>query len=117
MTADSLEKVVAVARTKAAYEACKDTGGAPEIGGATNTAEAALHELFHSWRLDPDHYGTSSWNPLGELIHAGSKIVIKPNWVFHQNQSRTGLDCLLTHSSMVGAAAKYAATTKPAQLP
>lgn len=116
MTAVSTENVVAVARTKAAYEVFATSKGGQEIGGAANSAEAAFHDLFHTWRLDFDRYGTSSWNPLGALIPAGAKIVIKPNWVFHENQSGRGLDCLLTHSNVVGAAAKYAALTKPSQL-
>jgi uncharacterized protein (DUF362 family) len=116
MRADSLDNVVAIARTKAAYEACDIPGSAPEIGGATNTAEAALGELFRIWRLDPEHQATSAWNPLGALISPGARIVIKPNWVVHYNQSGAGLDCLVTHSSMIGAAAKYAALTKPAHL-
>ena len=116
MPADFLNDVVAVARTALAYEACEDPGTAREIGGATNSAEVALHELFRCWRLDKDHYGSSAWNPLGALIPPQAKILIKPNWVYHQNQSGAGLDCLLTHSSFIGAAAKYAALTKPAQL-
>ena len=116
MSADSLNNVVAVARTAPIYQACDDPGTAREIGGATNSAEVALHELFRCWRLDKDHYGSSAWNPLGALIPPQAKILIKPNWVYHQNQSGAGLDCLLTHSSFIGAAAKYAALTKPAQL-
>lgn len=114
--ADFLENVIAIARTKPAYEACDNGSIAPEIGGAVNSAELALHELFRAWRLDLDHHGTPAWNPLGALIPSGARIVIKPNWVFHENQSGAGLDCLLTHSSFIGAAAKYAALTKPAQL-
>lgn len=116
MIAASLENVVAVARTKAAYDIRQDPDKAPEIGGSTNSAEAALHELFRIWRLDLPRHGTAEWNPLGGLISTGARIVIKPNWVFHKNQSGTGLDCLLTHSSLIGAVAKYAALTKPAQL-
>jgi uncharacterized protein (DUF362 family) len=116
MKAGSPQNVVVLARTKAAYETWEDLAKAPEIGGATNSAEAALHDLFRIWRLDPGRHGTTSWNPLGGLIPTGSRIVIKPNWVFHGNQSGAGLDCLLTHSSVIGAVAKYAALTKPAQL-
>jgi uncharacterized protein (DUF362 family) len=112
----SLENVVAVARTTAAYEACPDPGCAPEIGGASSSAEAAIHNLLRSWRLDLEHHGTSSWNPLSSLIPPGARIVIKPNWVFHDNQSGSGLDCLLTHSSVIEAAAKYVALTRPARV-
>jgi uncharacterized protein (DUF362 family) len=113
---DTLEDVVAVARTKAAYEVRDDHSLAPEIGGATSSADVALHQLFRTWRLDLDRYGTSSWNPLSALIPGGARIVIKPNWVFHENQRGAGMDCLLTHSSIIEAAAKYAGLTNPAQL-
>jgi hypothetical protein len=46
----------------------------------------ALHELrhlFHDAGMDNHHYGTSSWNPLGDLIKPMDKVVIKPNWVLH----------------------------------
>ncbi len=111
-----MENVVAIARTKAAYDVCDAPGRAPEIGGATTSAEVALHELFRIWRLDPGHCGTSSWNPLASLIPGGSRIVIKPNWVFHENQRGSGLDCLLTHSSVIEGVAKYVGLTKPAQI-
>jgi uncharacterized protein (DUF362 family) len=116
MVEHSLENVVAVARAKAAYEVCDDPSCAPEIGGASTSAEAAIHNLFRAWRLDLDRYGTAAWNPLSALIPAGAKIVIKPNWVFHDNQSGAGLECLLTHSSVIEAVAKYVGLTHPAQV-
>lgn len=113
---DLLHNVVAVARTKASYQSSAEAGCAPEIGGATTSAEVALHQLFRTWRLDPDHYGTSAWNPLAALIPAGSRIVLKPNWVFHENQSGAGLECLITHSSIIEAVAKYVRLTDPARV-
>lgn len=112
----ALENVVAVARTKASYEFCDDRSCTPEIGGVTTSAKIALHQLFRTWRLDPGRYGTSTWNPLAALIPAGSRVVIKPNWVFHENQSGAGLDCLVTHSSVIEAVAQYVGLTNPAQL-
>ena len=111
-----MEHVVAVARSKAAYEIFEDRTSAPEIGGATTSAEVALHQLFRTWRLDLEHYGTRSWNPLGALIPRGAKVVIKPNWVFHENQRGGGLDCLITHSSIIEGVAKYIGLTEPANL-
>jgi uncharacterized protein (DUF362 family) len=112
----SLENVVAVARARAAYEDCDDPSCAPGIGGASTSADVALHQLFRTWRLDPEHYGTLAWNPLAALIPVGSKILIKPNWVFHENQRGAGLDCLITHSSFIEAVAKYVGLTNPKQL-
>ncbi len=42
--------------------------------------------------------------------------MIKPNWVFHENQRGAGLECLVTHSSIVEGVAKYVGLTNPAQL-
>ena len=114
--ANVLDNVVVVARTKASYESPIEASCSPEIGGATTSADVALHRLFRAWRLDLERYGTSSWNPLAALIPTGSKVVIKPNWVFHENQRGAGLECLVTHSSVVEGVAKYVGLTNPAQL-
>jgi uncharacterized protein (DUF362 family) len=108
-----LENIVAIARARAVYETCNNREVAPEIGGAASSAEVALHELFRTWRLDLDRYGASDWNPLSVLIPSGSKIVMKPNWVFHQNQRHPSLDCLVTHSSIIEGVAKYVGLTRP----
>jgi uncharacterized protein (DUF362 family) len=113
---DLLHNVVAVARTGANYQPSAEADCAPEIGGAKTSAEVALHRLFRTWRLDPERYGTSAWNPLAALIPPESCIVMKPNWVFHENQSGAGLECLLTHSSIIEAVAKYVSLTDPAHL-
>lgn len=109
-------KVVAIARNRAAYERDDSRDVAPEIGGATSSAEMALHRLFQTWGLDLDRHGLPDWNPLSELIPPASNVVIKPNWVFHQNQRGPNLDCLVTHSSVVEGVAKYVGLTQPAIL-
>lgn len=112
----SRENVVAIARAKSAYEACDDRDSAPEIGGATSSAEVALHQLFRAWRLDSANYGKRTWNPLAPLISPGSAVLLKPNWVFHQNQRGPNLDCLVTHSSVIEGVAKYVGLTRPAHI-
>jgi uncharacterized protein (DUF362 family) len=108
--ASSLENVVAVARTKPSY------GDWVSAGGTATCADAAVQELFRTWGLDMPHYGTAAWNPLAAFIPPGSRVVLKPNWVFHRNASGAGLDCLITHSSVIEAVAKYVSLTRPAQL-
>ena len=111
-----LERVVVVAKTRAAYQTCQ--GEDSIFGGksVSTSADIALASLFGAWQLDSPRRGTEAWNPLSELIPAGSKVVIKPNWVFHENQSGAGLDCLITHHSVIEAIAKYVGLTHPAQL-
>ncbi|MGB6064276.1 MAG: hypothetical protein WBG50_05685, partial [Desulfomonilaceae bacterium] len=50
--------------------------------------------------LDKHRAGTSKWNPLGELIRPGNRVVIKPNWVMHENRGPGGLDAVVTHPSV-----------------
>ena len=53
--------------------------------------------------LDKERAGTSMWNPLGELIRPGDAVVVKPNWVLHENRGSGSLNSLVTHPSIVRA--------------
>ena len=57
--------------------------------------------------LDAANYGTPRWNPLGDCIPPGARIILKPNFVLHFNQGGYGLECLLTHPSVVEAVLEY----------
>lgn len=35
--------------------------------------------------------------PLADLIRPGMTVLVKPNWVLHENYSGAGMDCLVTH--------------------
>jgi len=54
----------------------------------------SLRRMFEAWGKDPD-------NPFGSFVGPGDTIVIKPNWVTHQNMGGHGLESLLTHSSLI----------------
>jgi len=89
---------------------------APELpsGAAQTVAAAALRNLLLSWGLDAARAGTPAWNPLGRWIAPGSTVTVKPNWVSHDNQSGMGMDCLVTHTSLIEAILEYVALAKPA---
>jgi len=53
-----------------------------------------LRNLFSLWGKNPD-------NPFEKLIGPGGRVVIKPNWVRDYNPSGHGLDCLITHASLI----------------
>lgn len=108
----SLENIVAVSQATPSYE---ERSSAEADQRATST-ETALRDLFRVWRLDAGRHDSAGWNPLSAFIPAGSKIVIKPNWVYHKNASGAGLECLITHTSLIESVAKYAALTHPSQL-
>jgi uncharacterized protein (DUF362 family) len=112
-----LETVVAVARSvQPAYAA--HPVAAPELpaGFASTVALAALRDLFSLWGLDRERAGTPDWNPLGALIRPGARVTLKPNWVLHYNQAGAGMDCLVTHSSVIAAVLEYVALAAPAQV-
>ena len=87
----------------------------PELpeGQASTVAMATLRELFRTWGLDAAHFGSSQWNPLKAFISPGSKVVLKPNWVAHWNKSGAGMDCLVTHSSVIEAVLEYVTLAHP----
>ncbi|HEX8392033.1 MAG TPA: DUF362 domain-containing protein [Longimicrobium sp.] len=91
---------------------------APELPGGTAETPAliTLRALLRDAGLDASRYGTAAWNPLGAIIRAGSRVLLKPNWVLHQNQSGHGMECLVTHTSVVEAAAVYALLAGPGQV-
>ena len=82
----------------------------------TTVAQLAVRDLFRAWNLDATRLDSPGWNPLGEFIPKGARVVLKPNWVLHENQSGFGLDCLLTDPSVIEAVLEYVALTKPASV-
>lgn len=51
--------------------------------------------------LDKRHQGTSKWSPFTDIIKPGYKVIIKPNLVFHKNESGEGEDCLITNFAVI----------------
>src|SRR5690349_737160 len=89
----------------------------PELPGwaKATPALAALRSIFADAGLDHEHMNSPSWNPLAALIE-GKKVVLKPNWVYHENASGQGLDCLITHVSVLEAILHYIAKARPAAI-
>jgi len=111
-----LENIVAVAQSPiAGYGDVSEPAPAPELssGAAKTAAQATLRELFRVWGLDPEKLGSPQWNPLGSFITPGSRVVLKPNWVLHNNKSGQGIDCLLTHTTLIEAVLQYVALAQP----
>jgi uncharacterized protein (DUF362 family) len=61
----------------------------------------AIHELLEA--LLEESGLNAGRNPFGELIKPGQTVVLKPNWVMHKNGSGEGLDCVVTHPSVINA--------------
>jgi uncharacterized protein (DUF362 family) len=54
--------------------------------------------------------------PFGRVIPKGARVLIKPNLVLHQNEGSGGMDCLVTHSSLIRAAVEAALQTDAAEV-
>jgi uncharacterized protein (DUF362 family) len=73
-----------------------------------------LRSLFKEAGLDSENYGTPEWNPLGEIISPGDKVLIKPNWVNDRNHNPgAGWECLVTHPAVVEGVLHYVIKTRP----
>lgn len=79
-----------------------------EMTGPSNLVYEAVRDLFHLLKLDEAGYSTPSWNPLGEIILPGDKVVIKPNFLWHAHKYHRGeWEQLITHGSVIRAVVDY----------
>ena len=109
------ELVVITESVSTAYDYACEPQNAPELpaGVTSNVAQCAVRSLLRSWGLDKDRFGSDDWNPIGDLVAKHARVVLKPNWVLHYNQSGSSLDCLITHPSVIEAVAQYVAINQP----
>jgi len=85
----------------------------PEYEGADysplpNRIYHAVRELFRQLGLDAQNFGSSLWNPLGEFISPGSRVLLKPNLVRHYHPLEMDPRALITHGSIIRAVCDYA---------
>lgn len=89
----------------------------PEYRGPLETMPNEAYDLVRQalldLGLDAARAGTAEWNPLGDLVAPGRRIVVKPNWVLHRNEGPGGTDCLFSHAAVVRAVVDYALLTRP----
>lgn len=72
-----------------------------------NYVYKAVREIFHNLGYDAGHYGSTSWNPLGEIIKPGMKVVIKPNFVLSSHSLKKDVYSIITHPSLIRVVADY----------
>ncbi len=86
------------------------------IASEANDVYTAVRNALRDLDLDAARFGTPNWNPIGDLVPPGARIVIKPNWVLHANEGPGGTDCLYTHPSVLRPLIDYALKAKPSSL-
>jgi uncharacterized protein (DUF362 family) len=77
------------------YPFSKDT-----IGSYPNEVYDMVRTSLLGLGLDKKNFGTDKWNPLGDYVKPNSYILLKPNFVTHNNPIG-GLDCTVTHPSII----------------
>lgn len=79
------------------------------VSGPANAVYGAVRRALASAGLDVARFGSSNWNPLGDLVEAGGSVVLKPNFIRHWNPCPDGtLESVVTHGSVIRALADYA---------
>jgi len=73
-----------------------------------NHAYDGVRDALRLFEPDAEHYGQKDWNPLGDIVHPGNTVVLKPNFVrdFREMQPGHG-NCLITHGAIIRAAVDY----------
>lgn len=77
-----------------------------EVSRTKNNVYGMVRDGLFQLGLDQSHYGKEDWNPLGDIISPGYNVIIKPNLVSHTNPVG-GMDCLVTHPSVLRAVIDY----------
>lgn len=98
--------------TKSTAEICFDPSVAvaqlaapryPEAGEADTSIEAAIEQLAKDLGWHSEQGGA-----FGNVIPRGARVLVKPNFVLHENQGPGGFEPLVTHASIVRAAVEAA---------
>jgi uncharacterized protein (DUF362 family) len=78
------------------------------VSESPNPVYHAVRESLHLAGLDAEHYGTTLWNPLGDYIHPGQFVLLKPNLVKETHpRDPDGWIYTVTHGSVVRAVADF----------
>ena len=81
--------------------------GKDYISDSPNHVYEGIRRALRALKLDEDRYGTPGWNPLGDIIRPGDRVVLKPNWVINQIWKGQIQDTLTTHGSVIRAILDY----------
>lgn len=74
-----------------------------------NHVYAGFREALALAGLDSNRFGSAQWNPFGDLVSKGGRIVLKPNFIRHWNPNESGsIESVITHGSILRAALDYA---------
>ena len=73
----------------------------------TNHVYEAVRNVLADLQLDRDNFDHPAWNPLRNFIKSGQRVLVKPNWVMHENPVEASIESLITHTSLIRAMMDY----------
>ena len=75
----------------------------------SNFIYPAVRDILKILRLDEEHFGEKNWNPFGDFINSGDKVVIKPNLVVDSSYlTQSEFSSAITHGSVIRPLVDYA---------
>jgi uncharacterized protein (DUF362 family) len=82
----------------------------PTLGIGDNPIAEALNRVANAMGWSDER------GPFGRVVQPGARVLIKPNMVLHQNEGSGGLDCLVTHPTLICAAVEAALHSEAAEV-
>jgi uncharacterized protein (DUF362 family) len=79
----------------------------PTATDENNEVYSLVRESMRLLEMDTEHDGNHNWNPLGEIISPGDRVLIKPNFVLDRNYGNGPIEAVVTHASVLRAIADY----------
>jgi len=90
-------------------ETYPEFGGVVQVGEERNITYELTRQIFLRLGMDTGRFSTQSWNPLGELVRPGQKVLVKPNLVHHLHLGNGNYESVVTHGSLVRCVLDYIA--------
>jgi uncharacterized protein (DUF362 family) len=72
-----------------------------------NLVYEGVRTIFKNMGLDAHNWGTADWNPLGDFIKPGDKVLLKPNFVKANHRLGDNIYSIITHGSVIRAVLDY----------
>lgn len=79
----------------------------PAVLSSRNDAYRMVRDTLCELGLDAARFNTPEWNPFGDFIKPGARVVIKPNLVQDRHYRGGDINCLITHGSVIRAVMDY----------
>lgn len=70
-------------------------------GEEANLIFDMCRDLFFQMKLDEVNFGSPCWNPMGELVRPGDRVLVKPNLVRHLHLGGGEWFSVVTHGSLI----------------